>query len=308
MEIILVSRARARTWRICVEPRRIATWLVPGAIALLFGGIAFAAGFFLRPDAGLLPESVAQRYSQEMQAQRAELATVRARAEENAHALARRIAGLDARLVRLDAAGSRMAEIAHIDSSEFSFDKAPPVGGPAAGSGAPGVLGETISSLDALDDKLANREREMRVLEELLLVSRLQKEVQPSGWPIASGYITSGYGNRTDPFTGLREYHAGVDFAAPEGSSVMAVASGIVSAAEAREGYGNMLEITHGNGYVTRYGHNERLLVKVGDRVQRGQAIAKIGSTGRSTGPHVHFEVLLNGNVVNPEQFIQAAR
>jgi murein DD-endopeptidase MepM/ murein hydrolase activator NlpD len=175
----------------------------------------------------------------------------------------------------------------------------------------PGAMADVIGSLDAIEQRLGDRERQMKVLEDLLLTSRLQKDVQPAGWPIAAGYITSPFGARTDPFTGLRGYHPGIDFAAAEGSSVLAVASGIVTQAgeeEGHEGYGEMVEINHGNGYVTRYGHNERVLVKVGDRVQRGQVVARMGSTGRSTGPHVHFEVLLNGQQVNPAQYIQAAR
>jgi murein DD-endopeptidase MepM/ murein hydrolase activator NlpD len=313
MEIIVVSRTRGRTWRIGLEPGRLMTWLLPATALFLFAGLAFSAGYLMRPAEGLLPGTIAQRWESEISAQRVELEKARMEAQESAHALARRIALIDAHIVRLDAAGSRMTQIAHIDSGEFSFDKAPAVGGPGHASTlvsttASPVMADTLQLLDSLDNKLANREREMKVLEELLLVSKLQKEVQPSGWPIASGYITSGYGDRTDPFTGSREYHPGIDFAAPEGTKVLAVGSGIVATAEVREGYGMMVEVNHGNGYVTRYGHNEKVLVKVGDRVQRGQAIAKIGTTGRSTGPHVHFEVLLNGSVVNPEQFIQVAR
>jgi len=170
------------------------------------------------------------------------------------------------------------------------------------------VLESAAASLDRLQQQLTDRERQMRVLEDLLLASKLQREVRPSGWPVDGGYITSSYGSRTDPFTGLRSSHPGIDFASAEGSQVLAVASGIVVDAGDRSGYGEMVEINHGNGYVTRYGHNSKLLVRPGDRVLKGQAIALMGSTGRSTGPHVHFELLVNGNTVNPEQYIQAAR
>ncbi|MBV8062671.1 MAG: M23 family metallopeptidase [Nevskia sp.] len=280
--------------------------------ALVLVGLCFSAGWALRPKGGLLPANVVSQWDSQIQAQRGELQVARAKAEEDANALSRRIAELQAQLMRLEAAGSRMTQIAHIDPAEFNFDEPPPMGGPEVQLGnqpaQPMALADVLGSLDQLQRQMSDRERQMRVLEDLLLAGRMEREVRPTGWPIASGYITSGYGVRTDPFTGLRDFHPGVDFAAPEGSQVLSVAAGIVTAAGERNGYGNLVEIDHGNGYVTRYGHNEKILVHVGERVRRGQAISLIGSTGRSTGPHVHFEVVLNGNVVNPEQYIEAAR
>jgi len=312
MDIILVSHARGRTWRLRLEPRNILGWLPAGICALVLIGLCFAAGWMLRPEGALLPAKVVSQWDSQLQQQRGELVTARAKAGEDANALSRRIAELQAYVMRLDAAGSRMTQIAHIDPSEFNFDKPPPMGGPevqlANQPAQPVALADVLSSLDQLQQQLSDRERQMRVLEDLLLAGRMEKEIRPSGWPISGGYISSGFGIRTDPFTGMRDYHPGIDFAAPEGSEVMSVAAGIVTEAGERNGYGNLVEIDHGNGYVTRYGHNEKILVKVGDRVRKGQAVALIGSTGRSTGPHVHFEVVLNGTVVNPEQYIEAAR
>ncbi|HWY25971.1 MAG TPA: M23 family metallopeptidase [Nevskia sp.] len=295
-----------------MEPRQILSWMPLAFCALVLVGLCFSAGWMLRPEGALLPAKVVSQWDSQLQLQRGELQTARAKAEEDANALSRRIAELQAYVMRLDAAGSRMTQIAHIDPSEFNFDKPPPMGGPevqlANQPAQPVALADVLGSLDQLQQQMSDRERQMRVLEDLLLAGRLQKEIRPSGWPIASGYITSGFGIRTDPFTGLRDYHPGIDFAAAEGSQVQSVAAGIVTSAGERNGYGNLVEIDHGNGYVTRYGHNEKILVKVGDRVRKGQAISLIGSTGRSTGPHVHFEVVLNGTVVNPEQYIEAAR
>lgn len=309
MDLIVVSHARGRTWRFRLDPRSVFTWLPLGLIALAASAVCFTAGWWLKPNTGSLPSPVLSAWADEFKQQQQELAQARARAEEDAHGLARRIAQLQAHVMRLDAAGSRMTQIANIDPAEFDFGKPPPMGGPEILDPLQPVMPTSAEeSLDRLQQELTDRERQMRVLEDLLLAGRLQKEIKPSGWPIEAGYISSDFGVRTDPFTGLRAYHPGVDFAAPQGSEVLAVASGIVTDTGEHAGYGNLVEINHGNGYVTRYGHNEQILVKVGDRVKRGQAIALMGSTGRSTGPHVHFEVLLNGNIVNPEQYIAAAQ
>ena len=209
--------------------------------------------------------------------------------------------------MRLDAAGSRLTEIAGLNKGEFNFGQPPPVGGPEIDAASePPPVDEILRSLEGLEKQLSDRERQMRVLEDLLLASRLQKEVRPSGWPVENGWISSLFGMRVDPFTGLRAFHAGVDFAARQGTNVMSVAAGIVADVGERFGYGLLVEINHGNGYVTRYGHNDTALVAVGDRIRKGQAVALVGDSGRSTGPHVHFEVLLNGRTVNPHEYVQA--
>jgi len=309
MDIIVVSHSRGRTWRLRLEASQFWAWMPLAAVAIGVLGLTFVAGMNLQSERGLLPKRIAGVWGAEFSQQRDELAQVKAKAEEDARALARRIAQLQAHVIRLDAAGTRMTQIANIDPSEFSFDRPPAVGGPETEAfGTPAVLEDVIGSLDRLQKTLGDRERQMRVLEDLLLASRLEREVKPSGWPIDTGYITSGYGSRTDPFTGLRTTHPGIDFAAAEGSQVHAVASGIVTEAAMANGYGELIEINHGNGYRTRYGHNSKLLVKIGDRVLKGQPIALIGSTGRSTGPHVHFELVMNGSAVNPAQYLDATR
>ena len=278
--------------------------------ALISGG--FVAGYWshktLDPGQPMAP-ALLKAWTARIDQQHQEVAKIRSSAEANADALARKLAQLQAQMMRLDAAGQRMVQIAGIKSTEFNFNADVPVGGPDMPlSNQPIVLGTTLDSLDTLGKQLSDRERELHVLEDILLTSRLQKEVKPSGWPIDDGYISSGYGRRTDPFTGLRSFHPGIDFAGPEGTHVHAVAAGIITRAGPDAGYGKLVEINHGNGYVTRYGHNEKILVKVGERVHKGQTIALEGSTGRSTGPHCHFEVRINGVVVNPEKFVEASR
>ncbi|AXQ31637.1 hypothetical protein D0B54_05100 [Solimonas sp. K1W22B-7] len=273
----------------------------------VFSTAVFFAGYASHGQRGVLPERLVADWANEVQTQRAELKQARAAAEEDANALARRIALLQAHMLRLNAAGQRLTEIAGLEQGEFDFAQPPPIGGPeeaeVEGSGLTTVLG----SLDDFEQQLTDRERQLRVLEDLLLASRLQKQTRPSGWPVENGWISSLFGWRSDPFTGRTTMHAGIDFAARAGADVMSAAAGVISQAGPHNGYGNLVEINHGNGYVTRYGHNSRILVNVGDRVLKGQRIALVGSTGRSTAPHVHFEVLFNGAVVNPQEYIQAA-
>ena len=308
MDIIVVSKKRGRTWKLQLEPRNVLGWLPLALVAVLIGLLGAAAGYLLHGDGAVIPPGLVATWAKEVSAQRIELTQARTEAEQNAHALARRIAQLHAHVLRLDAAGQRLTQIAGLDRGEFNFANPPAVGGPEelASSKEP-ALGNVLVSLDAFEKQLSDRERQMRVLEDLLLASRLQQQVRPSGWPVDGGWISSTFGWRTDPFTGRYAQHSGIDFAGKDGSDVLAVATGIVTDAGERSGYGELVEINHGNGYVTRYGHNERVLVRVGDKVNKGQRISLMGSTGRSTGPHVHFEVLYNGVVVDPEQYIEAS-
>ena len=309
MDLILVSHKRGRTWRVSLSLRHVFGWLpIAAALAATFAG-TLALGWWLKSIDARLPVNIVGMWAGELQEQRQELARTRELVQNNSNALARRLAQLHAHVMRLDAAGARLTEIAGLDKGEFDFTNPPGVGGPETDPvGSPLSVDQALASLDDFEKQLSDRERQMRVLEDLLLASRLQKEVHPSGWPVETGWISSLFGMRTDPFTGLRSFHAGVDFAGREGSSVLAVAAGIVADVGERFGYGLLVEINHGNGFVTRYGHNDAALVQVGQRVRKGEAIAQMGSTGRSTGPHVHFEVLLNGRTVNPYQYVQAAR
>ncbi|TXH04427.1 MAG: M23 family metallopeptidase [Nevskiaceae bacterium] len=308
MDIIVVSKKRGRTWKLQLEPGNVLGWLPLALAASLLCGLGMAAGYWMHGDGAVIPSGLVATWAKEVSDQRIELTAARAEAEQNAHALARRIAELQAHILRLDAAGQRLTQIAGLDRGEFNFANPPAVGGPEELTAVKEpTLGDTMASLDAFEKQISDRERQMQVLEDLLLASRLQRQVRPSGWPIDGGWISSTFGWRTDPFTGRYAMHSGVDFAGKDGADVLAVATGIVTEAGEHSGYGELVEINHGNGFVTRYGHNERVLVKVGDKVNKGQRISLMGSTGRSTGPHVHFEVLYNGQTVNPEQYIDAA-
>ena len=231
-----------------------------------------------------------------------------AKADQRAHldALAMKIAALQARLIRLDALGGRLVEAGDLDPGEFDFTSEPPLGG------AEDVLPSESLSVDELSADmrriaalLADREDKLTALERHLMTRHLMAEITPSGRPVEKGWLSSGFGKRTDPFSGKKTYHRGVDFAGKPGAEVVAVASGVVTRSERASGYGNVIEIRHADGYSTLYGHNKKNLVKSGEVVSKGQTIALLGSTGRSSGPHVHFEVHRNGKIVNPRRYLR---
>jgi len=247
-----------------------------------------------------------EELSASLSEQREAIAEARRVADEQVGALAARVGQMHARLIRLDALGKRLTEVANLDRGEFDFDSAPAVGGPEVEA----FVGEgpAVPSLDdllaSLDATIGDRSRQLAALETLILSRELARQVVPGGRPVESGYISSFFGKRADPFTGESAFHAGIDFAGAPGTRVLAVADGVVSYAGRDRGYGKLVEITHGGGYVTRYAHNASVLVQPGQTVRRGDAIALMGSTGRSTGPHVHFEVLRDGRPVNPMSFV----
>ena len=223
-------------------------------------------------------------------------------AETELDALAARLGRMQANVIRLNALGHRLVKVAKLDSKEFDFKNAPSYGGPAENDSVASIDFDGVIS--SLDKQLASREEQLDVLEEVIMNRQLRSESKPRGRPITKGWTSSYYGKRTDPFTGKLAMHKGMDFAGKEGSEIIAVANGVVTWAGERYGYGERVEINHGNGYTTRYGHNAKLLVEVGDSVEKGQAISLMGSTGRSTGPHVHFEVLKNDRQINPSKFV----
>ena len=225
-------------------------------------------------------------------------------AQSDLDALAAHIGQMQANVTRLNALGQRLVTVTKLDKGEFDFERKPAYGGPH--EPATGTTMDLNTVLAELNDELHSREQQLSLLEDVIMRSELMKEASPTGRPIKKGWISSYYGKRTDPFSGKIEMHKGMDFAGKAGSDVVAVASGVVTWTGDRYGYGNLVEINHGNGYVTRYGHNDEIVVNIGDSVERGQAIAKMGSTGRSTGPHVHFEVLLNDRQIDPIRFVQS--
>jgi murein DD-endopeptidase MepM/ murein hydrolase activator NlpD len=240
--------------------------------------------------------------SAKVEKQEAELAAVHANSQREINALAARLGELQAQANRLNALGERLTRAGQLEDGEFDFEAPVPTGG--AGPVRDMPRGELDRELGSLEKEYAASGQQLAVMESLLFNRELDRNAVPSRDPIAGSYITSGFGGRADPIVGGHQFHKGIDFKANVGDPVLAVADGVVSFSGVRSGYGNVIEIDHGNGYVTRYAHNSRLERHVGELIRAGQEVAKAGSTGRSTGAHVHLEVWKNGQAVDPRNFL----
>ena len=278
--------------------------LMVGLVGMMTSGAVYL-GYTLNPDQD--NQALIKEWQTDVRQHQVQLKNIREEADADIDALASRIGLLQAHVMRLDALGRKLVHMARIDKAEFDFDSTPALGGPETRPNKVLQPDELSKAIDRLSLKLEDRENQLSVMENLVLDQNLKKEVVPSGRPITKGWLSSYYGMRTHPISGRREMHKGIDFAGKLGGQVIAVAKGVVTYAGKRYSYGNLIEIAHGNGYSTRYAHNSRLLVSVGDTVEKGFQIAEIGSSGRSTGPHVHFEVIKNGREINPVRFIRAS-
>lgn len=224
-------------------------------------------------------------------------------------ALAARLAELQAAATRLDALGERLAQMGQLSLDEFDFSTTAPIGGPEEYTPYGSARDTELSgAIGALGEKLRRQASQLDTLQFLMANRQLESDLTPAGWPVRKGWISSRYGERSDPFTGKKAWHQGLDFVGTRGTEVLSVASGVVIRAARNGAYGNAVEIDHGNGYRTRYAHNDSLAVKPGDHVSAGQLIARLGSTGRASAPHVHFEVLKDGAPINPASFVSNLR
>ncbi len=285
-------------------------WTAVAVFASIVTVAGFAGGYFYSTQTGSgVSQDHALVLADELQQQKQEIETIRQANEDTLDALAIRIAQMNARVIRLDALGRRLTGMADLEDGEFDFDSDPAVGGPEEPvlTGSNIAVPDVVDQMQSLNYQLDNREAQLWALEGVLMNQDLSERVYPQGRPVKSGWISSYFGKRTDPFTGKPANHTGIDFAGKHGAEVLAVADGVVTWSADRYGYGIMVEINHGNGYATRYAHNSENLVAVGDEVKKGQAVALMGDTGRATGPNLHFEVLKGGRRVNPVNFIREA-
>ena len=313
MNVLLIRKGHSKASSIKLGQRTLMLltvlcfFVIP--LASLYTGYRFAGEVSVVGSSDEIDNHIEQIAQLELEAQKVNFALeeLKAKGEGEIAVLARRLGQVQAHVIRLDALGQRLIRVGGLEDEEFDFANPPAQGGPDSGTVLDVVEGtHFIDQIKNFELHLTDRLEKLRVIESLLINSNYENDAYPAGRPIKKGWLSSPFGLRRDPLSGKKAYHKGIDFAAKAGSDVIAVAGGVVTIAKAKKGYGHLVEINHGTGYATRYGHNRKLLVKLGDAVKRGQVIAEVGSTGRSTGPHVHFEVRRNGKAINPRRFLRA--
>ena len=305
MNILIFSKGHVRPRQLSLTGAGIGATAVAVVGLVTAGGVAAGHGYSAKTGSGISSTEL-EHYVADIAEQRAEIEAIRQQEEDTLDAMSLRLAELNARIIRLDALGRRLTDMADINDGEFDFDSQPAMGGPEEPMQSGSVaVPELVEAMAALDRDLNDREAQLGVLEGVMMHQNLEQRVYPQGRPVNSGWISSYFGKRTDPFTGKPANHTGIDFAGKMGDEIVAVADGVVTWSGDRYGYGIMVEINHGNGYTTRYAHNSENFVDVGDEVRKGQVVGKMGKTGRATGPNLHFEVVQNGRRVNPVNFIR---
>ena len=299
MSLTVFSRDQHRPHSFGATPRQ---WLV-SAVLLFCIAIGLGAAFGrLWSDAKADIEPLMANRA----AEAAEITAIRQKAEHQIAALTAKVASLQAQVNRLNMVGERLIDAANLSAEEFNLHEAPAMGGPSQTSTEISLaeLNHVLLQLTDLERNLQSEQTRFALLESLDLNHNIGSNSQLSGQPVSSGYLSSGFGVRNDPFTGKPAVHRGVDFAGKEGDPVLATAGGIVTWAGERFGYGLMVEIEHADGYRSRYAHAKAVNTEIGQLVSKGQQVATLGNTGRSTGPHVHYEVLKDGQQIDPMLFV----
>jgi len=252
---------------------------------------------FVDPEYRIAVESRVNEQQQEMD-------KTRDYVRKHMDVLGRRIGSLQAQVSRINAVEQRIASVSGISLEDFEFDQDPPLGGSSSESDVDSQEIDIENAIVAIEKELSKRESEIAAVDFLLSRKNLESQQTPAGWPVTGGWVSSSFGSRMHPMTGKKQFHQGVDIPGKEGSKVLAVADGVVTRSEKRGNYGWLVELDHGDSYTTLYSHNRRNLVTEGQTVKKGQAIAEVGSTGLSTGPHVHFEVSKNKRNINPVKYL----
>jgi len=305
MQIILISQKNRKTFQLSLTRNKLMLTLL--ASGMLLGLVFFTLG--MSKGEGLKNIASTAMVVEELTEQRQELTRLQTKSRNTLDGIALRVGQMQAEITRLNAVGEHLAKKAKLDISEFDFNVLPAQGSAEVNDSVESFgEGQLLTDIKQLEELISVRQQQLEMLDIFSSNKILSKTIRPAGLPVQKGWLSSHFGYRADPFSGKRTFHHGVDIAGKNGSNLGAVTSGIVTIADNKNGYGYLIEIEHGEGYVTRYGHNKEILIKTGDLVKQSDVIAKMGSTGRSTGPHVHFEVLKNGKKINPRKFLYASR
>lgn len=304
MHIILVSDRLATAKTISLSGRHLA--LAMGVLLLTVLGLSSVFWLITLRHAAELRLPFIQEIALSMRAEESQ--RTQSFMRDNLNAMAIKIGEIQAKVLRLDSLGERVGGMVGIKPQELKAPDKPGQGGPLIEPTRAFSAEELRRQLDLLAQQVDLRSDYLGLVESELLDERVRSNLLPTTLPVQADWNTSGYGVRIDPFTGHRAMHEGVDFPGEVGTPISAAAAGMVIVAEVHPGYGNLIEIDHGKGLTTRYAHCSRLLVQPGVFVRRGQKIAELGSTGRSTGPHLHFEVRANGASMNPNNFLRHAQ
>ena len=300
MQIIVVDKRLSRARTLTLSPRMFAVAVSGLAVAVLLAVVGLYAVTF-RAAAALEIPYVRELASSLM---RDEIERNEQFMRDNVSAMAKRLGEMQAQLMRLDALGERVAKLAGIRPEEFNFRDLPGLGGAESSDSRPLSMGELSGQVERVARGVESRADYLDVVESELMSAQVRTALLPQNTPVTAGFVGSGFGSRVDPFSGQMSMHAGLDFAAPVGTPILAAAGGVVSAAEYNPAYGNMVVIDHGNGLQTLYAHASKVDVRPGEIVRKAQPIARVGTTGRSTGSHLHFEVHVNGVPRNPARFL----
>ena len=315
MKVIIVSD-KARYFNTLVLGRKsLALAAALCVVTVMVFGVAWR--HYMQADARLAATTLASM-KRDIELQSAEIPALETTLDRNLKASAVEIARLENQMVRVNALGQRLTELSPWDISEFDFSFEPGLGGirdiDQDSSGLDEVAGnddleegDVTSALRALSRALTDRSAQLEVIERVMLGEHREANRSLAGKPVLKSWVSSNFGMRTDPITGRRAWHNGIDIASREGAPVIAMAPGVVTFAGTKPGYGKVVDIDHGGGIKTRYAHQRELSVETGFFVRKGQQIGEVGSTGRSTGPHVHYEIHKNGRSIDPAQFIYRA-
>lgn len=304
MHIIVFTHRLATPRSITIKARHIVAIALLGVAASIAGAIGLYFASLKYAAAAKLPVLSALIQSAEADKARSNEEYLR----QNLNAMAVKLGEMQAQLMRLDALGERVSGLAGLKAQEFRFGDTPGRGGAIAAPLRDLSMSDFARELDKLARGVERRGDYLNIAESELFNAKLKAKRLPTALPVDAEYNASGFGTRIDPITGQSAMHEGIDFIAQPGTPIMAAAGGVVIAAEWHHSFGNMIEVDHGGDIVTRYAHASVMLVKPGEVVRRGQKIAEVGNSGRSTGPHLHFEVRYKGIAQNPAKFLQAAQ